>query len=42
VGFGKGEFDSERMSKFGEFFKEEGEVGVGKSNGSIVNNGSGV
>jgi hypothetical protein len=42
VGFGKGEFDSKRMSEFAEFFKEEGEVGVGKSNGSIVNDGSGV
>ena len=42
MGFGKGEFDAKRMSEFGEFFKEEGEVGVGKGDGSVVNDGSGV
>ncbi len=36
VGFGKGEFDAKRMAEFGEFFKEEGEVSIGDSDGSVI------
>ena len=42
VSFSKSDFNAEGTTEFCEFFEEEGEIGVGERNRSIVNDGGSV